>query len=137
MLVTVGVAIVLQGVVRLSVGLYRRRYHYGSFDEVSVLGLCIAIVAVGDVRVASIHGGALVPRSVPVLAAFPRARVRRRSGGMWPDGSKTIILVRRRAGPSRSSSSAPATRATRSRARSCAARAARTGRLPCSTTTRG
>jgi FlaA1/EpsC-like NDP-sugar epimerase len=69
-LVTVGVAIVLQGVVGLSIGLYRRRFHYGSFDEVRVLGLCIAIVAVGTSAFASLRGGALVPRSVPVLAAF-------------------------------------------------------------------
>ena len=31
---TVAVAVALQGVVGLVLGLYRRHYHYGSFDEV-------------------------------------------------------------------------------------------------------
>ena len=66
----VAVAIVLQGLVGLSLGLYRRRYHYGSFDEVRVLGLCVAIVAVVTFILARLFGGSLVPRSVPVLAAF-------------------------------------------------------------------
>ena len=70
MLATVAVAIVLQGVVGSSLGLYRRRYHYGSFDEVRVLGICVAIVAVATFVLARIFGGSLVPRSVPVLAAF-------------------------------------------------------------------
>ena len=64
------VAIVLQGLVGLAVGLYRRRYHYGSFDEVRVLGFCVAIVAVATFVLARMFGGSLVPRSVPVLAAF-------------------------------------------------------------------
>ena len=67
---TVAVAIVLQGLVGLSLGLYRRRYHYGSFDEVRVLGFCVAIVAVVTFVLARLFGGSLVPRSVPVLAAF-------------------------------------------------------------------
>ena len=60
----------MQGLVGLSLGLYRRRYHYGSFDEVRVLGFCVAIVAVATFVLARLFGGSLVPRSVPVLAAF-------------------------------------------------------------------
>jgi FlaA1/EpsC-like NDP-sugar epimerase len=62
-------AIVLQGIVGLKVGLYRRRYHYGSFDEVRVLGISMAVVAVALFVVAQIGGGGLVPRTVPLLAA--------------------------------------------------------------------
>ena len=69
-LATVAVAIVLQGLVGLGLGLYRRRYHYGSFDEVRVLGFCIAIVAAATSVLARGFGGSLVPRSVPVLAGF-------------------------------------------------------------------
>ncbi len=67
---TVAVAVVLQGVVGLALGLYRRRYHYGSFDEVRVLGFSVAIVALATFILARFFGGSLVPRSVPVLAAF-------------------------------------------------------------------
>jgi FlaA1/EpsC-like NDP-sugar epimerase len=63
------VAIVLQGVVGLGVGLYRRRYHYGSFDEVRVLGISMAVVAGALFVVAQLGRGALVPRTVPLLAA--------------------------------------------------------------------
>ena len=74
---TVAVAIVLQGLVGLALGLYRRRYHYGSFDEVRVLGFCVAIVGVATFVLAVLFGGTLVPRSVPVLAAFLDARAGR------------------------------------------------------------
>jgi FlaA1/EpsC-like NDP-sugar epimerase len=64
------VAIVLQGVVGAAFGLYRRRYHYGSFDEVRVLGYSVAAVSALLLVVAQIGSGGLVPRTVPVLAGF-------------------------------------------------------------------
>ncbi len=70
MLIIVCVAIVLQGVAGRAVGLYRRRYHYGSFDEVRVLGTSMAIVGCVLFVAALIDQGGLVPRTVPVLATF-------------------------------------------------------------------
>ena len=59
------------------------------------------------------------------------------SAGTWLGWSKIAISVRPTIGPSRSSCSGPAMPATRSRARCCAVRAARTGPSPWSTTTLG
>ena len=67
---TVAVAVVLQGLVGLALGLYRRRYHYGSFDEVRVLGFCVAIVVARHVR----------PR--PALRRLARPPVGARAGGV-------------------------------------------------------
>ncbi len=70
-LTIVAVAVVAQGLLGLALGLYRRRYHYGSFDEVRVLGLCIGLVGLITFGFeVAVGGGAFVPRSVPLLAAF-------------------------------------------------------------------
>ncbi len=63
-------ACVLQASVGAALGMYRRRYHYGSFDEMRVVATSMALVGLGLFVVATAAGGALVPRSVPVLAAF-------------------------------------------------------------------
>ena len=64
-------AVAAQGVIGLAAGLYRRRYHYGSFDEVRVLGICVALVGAVTFAFELVFGsGSLVPRSVPILAAF-------------------------------------------------------------------
>lgn len=63
-------AAMLQALVGSVAGLYRRRYHYGSFDEVRVLAGVIALVAFVLFWVALAQGGSWVPRSVPVLAGF-------------------------------------------------------------------
>ena len=63
-------ATVLQALVGTLAGLYRRGYHYGSFDEVRVLGAVVALVGFVLFWVALIQGGSWVPRSVPVLAGF-------------------------------------------------------------------
>ena len=63
-------AAVLQAIVGVAVGLYRRRYHYGSFDEVRVLAAVTGLVAFLLFWVALLQGGSWVPRSVPVLAGF-------------------------------------------------------------------
>ena len=63
-------AAVLQALVGSFVGLYRRRYHYGSFDEVRVLAAVVALVGFVLFWVALIQGGSWVPRSVPVLGGF-------------------------------------------------------------------
>lgn len=67
----VGIAVVLQGLFGLVSGLYRRRWRYGSFDEVRMVAL--TALAVGTVMTAVWwnSGGANdrpVPRSVPILA---------------------------------------------------------------------
>jgi FlaA1/EpsC-like NDP-sugar epimerase len=65
------VAIGLQGAVGLTFGLYRRRFHYGSLEEVRLLATVMAIVAVLLlIAVRLLGGGSVVPRSVPLLAAF-------------------------------------------------------------------
>ncbi len=69
-LVVTLVAVLLQGLAGLGLGLYRRRYHYGSFDEVRMLAFSVAIVAAGLLAVAQLGEGGLVPRTVPMLAAF-------------------------------------------------------------------
>lgn len=68
---TVAVAIALQAVVGLGLGLYRRRFHYGSLDEVRVVATTVAVVAlVLSLAVRLMGGGRIVPMSVPVLSAF-------------------------------------------------------------------
>jgi FlaA1/EpsC-like NDP-sugar epimerase len=69
MLVVASVAAILQVLVGLSFGLYRRRYHYGAFDEVKVLAGVVVAVGVGLLFLALVEGGGWVPRSVPVIAA--------------------------------------------------------------------
>jgi FlaA1/EpsC-like NDP-sugar epimerase len=67
---TVCIAVVAQGAIGLAMGLYRRRYHYGSLDEVRVLGLCMASVGIVTFGFElAVGGGSLVPRSVPLLSA--------------------------------------------------------------------
>jgi FlaA1/EpsC-like NDP-sugar epimerase len=69
--VTILLAVGAQGLIGLVVGLYRRRYHYGSFEEVRVLGLCIALVGLVIFGFElAVGAGSFVPRSVPLLAAF-------------------------------------------------------------------
>ncbi len=64
-------AVVLQGVFGVLYGLYRRRWRYGSFDEVRIVGL--TALSVGLVMTAVWWGSSddviqAVPRSVPLLA---------------------------------------------------------------------
>ncbi|MGA9276238.1 SDR family NAD(P)-dependent oxidoreductase [Ilumatobacter sp.] len=61
-------AIAAQGAIGYALGLYRRRYHYASLEEVRVLGFTMAAVAVVIFVVAHPNEGALVPRTVPALA---------------------------------------------------------------------
>jgi FlaA1/EpsC-like NDP-sugar epimerase len=64
------IAIVAQGAIGLGFGLYRRRYHYASFDEVRVLGFSMGAVALIMTMVAQLGNGSWVPRSVPLLAGL-------------------------------------------------------------------
>jgi FlaA1/EpsC-like NDP-sugar epimerase len=61
-------AVVSQGSIGVAAGLYRRRYRYGSFDE--LLSLATSVVATGvAVTIAVwVPTAADVPRSVPILA---------------------------------------------------------------------
>ncbi len=63
-------AALLQPLLGFVAGLYRRRYHYGSFDEVRVLAGVVALVAVVMLVIAIVEGGSWVPRPVPPLAGF-------------------------------------------------------------------
>ncbi|MFV0306175.1 MAG: polysaccharide biosynthesis protein [Desertimonas sp.] len=68
---TAAVAAVLQAVVGLGLGLYRRRYHYGSLEEVRVVATSVAVVAMAlSAAVWLMGGGRVVPMSVPVLSGF-------------------------------------------------------------------
>ena len=67
MLLVIGMAVVAQGVVGFADGLYRRRWKYGSFDEVFALGIT-ALAAGTTVAVAVLLPFTVAPRSVPLLA---------------------------------------------------------------------
>ncbi len=67
----VAAAVMLQGAFGLATGLYRRRWRYGSFDEVRMVALTALSVGVA-LTVAWWNGGGatdrVVPRSVPIVA---------------------------------------------------------------------
>ncbi|MGE0304530.1 MAG: polysaccharide biosynthesis protein [Acidimicrobiia bacterium] len=65
---TVPLAITAQGCLGLVFGLYRRRWRYGSFDEVTYLACTALAVGVLLTCVVWIPSGSMVPRSVPLLA---------------------------------------------------------------------
>jgi FlaA1/EpsC-like NDP-sugar epimerase len=62
----IALAVALQGLFGLAYGLYRRRWRYGSFDEVRIVALTAA--SVGVVLTVALWGRGNVPRSVPALA---------------------------------------------------------------------
>ena len=66
LLVPVLLGVTLQGLFGVACGLYRRRWRYGSFDEVRMVA-CTA-GSVGVVLTATLWSQAGVPRSVPMLA---------------------------------------------------------------------
>lgn len=63
------VAVVLQGVIGLLLGLYRRQFHYGSFEEVRAVGLSMLGVVALTIGVMRAFPDS-VPRSVPIVAGF-------------------------------------------------------------------
>jgi FlaA1/EpsC-like NDP-sugar epimerase len=63
-------AIVLQGLIGSLLGLYRRQYSYGSFEEVRALGFSVAGVSLITLAVARGFGGSMVPRTAPLIAGF-------------------------------------------------------------------
>lgn len=70
-LVAMLVAVVLQGAFGLLYGLYRRRWRYGSFDEVRVVALTAATVGLVMTAAwwqADTGDSRAIPRSVPLLA---------------------------------------------------------------------
>ena len=69
--VAVVAAVMLQGLVGLLDGLYRRRWRYGTFDEVGAVAATTLIVGVVMTAVLWNTGTAqrIVPRSVPLIAA--------------------------------------------------------------------
>ncbi len=62
------IAVVAQGVVGLLFGLYRRRWRYGSFDE--LIGLAATVSGVGLLLTAAVFAptAPTIPRSVPLLS---------------------------------------------------------------------
>jgi len=60
-------AIGLQGVIGLLLGLYRRQYSYGSLEEILALALTVAGVSLVGLGVAGAFGGSMVPRSAPII----------------------------------------------------------------------
>lgn len=62
-------AVVAQVVFGTSVGLYRRRFRYGSFDELLMLGVSVVLVTL-TLSVVTLTTGVIdLPRSVPALSA--------------------------------------------------------------------
>jgi FlaA1/EpsC-like NDP-sugar epimerase len=62
------IAVVGQGVIGLIFGLYRRRWRYGSFDE--LLGLAATVCGVGTILVVAVFAPTSpnIPRSIPFLS---------------------------------------------------------------------
>lgn len=70
-LLAVVVAVALQGTFGLLYGVYRRRWRYGSFDEVRMVGataLSVGIVMTVAWWGSGVGDGRAIPRSVPLLA---------------------------------------------------------------------
>lgn len=63
---TIIIAVLLQADAGYAYGLYRRRWRYGSFDEVRVVAL--TALTAGVVLTVLYWWGAAIPRSVPILA---------------------------------------------------------------------
>lgn len=63
-----GVAVISQALIGLLLGLYRRQFHYASFEEVRALGLAMLGVVPITIGVVRADPGS-VPRSVPFAAA--------------------------------------------------------------------
>ena len=59
--------LVLQGVIGVALGQYRRKWRYGSFDEVRMIAL--TAIAVGVISSVALWWNLAIPRSVPMLAA--------------------------------------------------------------------
>ncbi len=66
LLVPVLLAVVLQGLFGLALGLYRRKWRYGTFDEVCMVAFTAGFV--GVVLTVALWSETRVPRSVPMLA---------------------------------------------------------------------
>jgi FlaA1/EpsC-like NDP-sugar epimerase len=66
LLVPVVLAVVLQGIFGLALGLYRRKWRYGTFDEVCMVAFTAGFV--GVVLTVALWSETRVPRSVPMLA---------------------------------------------------------------------
>ena len=70
--------LVLQGVIGVALGQYRRKWRYGSFDEVRMIAL--TAIAVGVISSVALWWNLAIPRSVPMLAAaISTARAGRRA----------------------------------------------------------
>ena len=102
-MIVTGVAICAQGAIGFGFGLYRRRYHYGSLDEVRVLGISMAAVALATGVVSQSVDETWVPRSVPVLAGllalvlamvvrFSARLIEERRLGPSPERSEPVIV---------------------------------------------
>jgi FlaA1/EpsC-like NDP-sugar epimerase len=65
---TAWLAVCAQGCLGLLFGLYRRRWRYGSFDEVTYLACTVVSTGILLTCVVWIPSGSMVPRSVPLLA---------------------------------------------------------------------
>ena len=59
--------LVLQGVIGVALGQYRRKWRYGSFDEVRMIAL--TAISVGVISSVALWWNLSIPRSVPMLAA--------------------------------------------------------------------
>ncbi len=66
--IAAAVAIIGQGVFGYATGLYRRRWRYGSFDELSALAVTVVLTGMALALVAVQLGSSQLPRSVPLLA---------------------------------------------------------------------
>ncbi len=64
---SVALALVLQGVIGFALGQYRRKWRYGSFDEVRMIA--ITALSVGAILTVALWWDLSIPRSVPMLAA--------------------------------------------------------------------
>jgi len=69
LLALVAVAVVVQGLAGLMFGLYRRRFHYASFDELRPLVGSIVTTAAVLFGITQFGNGSWLPRSAPLIGA--------------------------------------------------------------------
>ena len=102
-MVAIMVAVVLQGVVGWAMGQYRRKWRYGTFDEVFWVGA--TALTVGAICTVALWWETAVPRSVPMLAAaftllgqiairsIWRTWVETRRRSSSAEGAKRVVVV--------------------------------------------
>lgn len=96
------VAVVGQGLFGVTSGLYRRRWRYGSFDEVFALSLTVLFAGLSLELATMLAPDVSIPRSVPLLATTFTAAGTVSMRSLWrlyklreqgPPGGESIVII--------------------------------------------